>query len=197
MPVPTNVSARSPWTIQRAIPSPFELGGLLCDAQLSVVMIPRVRAVTLGNLREHTHHRAPREGGTLKSLGNGRLTRGFDADCIATREILNRVGDKWSVLVVVILGERRSRFNELKRALDGISQRMLTVTLRGLERDGLVKRTVHPTNPPQVEYELTKLGRTLLEPVSALAVWAQGHRGEVQRARDSFDHSSARRRPTP
>jgi DNA-binding HxlR family transcriptional regulator len=126
----------------------------------------------------------------LKSLGNGKLTGRFDADCTATREILNRVGDKWSVLVVVLLGERATRFNELKRSLDGISQRMLTATLRGLERDGLVKRTVHPTNPPQVEYELTALGRTLLEPVSVLALWAQGHRGEVQRARDAFDRAN-------
>ncbi len=123
----------------------------------------------------------------MKSLGNGKLTGRFDADCLATREILNRVGDKWSVLVVVLLGEGTQRFNELKRAVEGISQRMLTATLRGLERDGLVKRTVHPTNPPQVEYELTALGRSLLAPVSTLAMWAQGHRAEVQRARDVFD----------
>jgi DNA-binding HxlR family transcriptional regulator len=123
----------------------------------------------------------------LKLLGNGKLTGRFDADCLATREILNRVGDKWSVLVVVLLGQGTQRFNELKRAVEGISQRMLTATLRGLERDGLVKRTVHPTNPPQVEYELTALGRSLLEPVSTLAMWAQGHRAEVQRARDAFD----------
>jgi DNA-binding HxlR family transcriptional regulator len=128
----------------------------------------------------------------LKSLGNGRLTAGFDADCVATREILNRVGDKWSVLVVVLLGEGARRFNELKRALDGISQRVLTVTLRGLERDGLVKRTVYPTNPPRVDYALTALGRTLLEPVSVLALWAQGHRAEVQRSREAFDRASAR-----
>jgi len=123
----------------------------------------------------------------LKSLGNGKLSGKFDADCLATREILNRVGDKWSVLVVVLLGEGARRFNELKRSIDGISQRMLTSTLRGLERDGLVKRTVFPTNPPQVSYELTALGRTLLEPVTVLAVWAQGHRGEVMRARGAFE----------
>lgn len=122
----------------------------------------------------------------MKLLGAGKLT-GFDTDCVATREILNRVGDKWSVLVVVLLGDGPRRFNELKRVIDGISQRMLTTTLRGLERDGLVARTVHPATPPQVSYDLTPLGRTLLEPVSALAVWAQLHRGEVQRARDEFD----------
>lgn len=125
----------------------------------------------------------------MKSLGNGKLTGRFDADCTATREILNRVGDKWSVLVVVLLGEGAMRFNSLKRAIDGISQRMLTTTLRGLERDGLVKRTVYPTNPPQVDYELTPLGRTLLEPVSVLALWAQGHRAEIQRARDAFERA--------
>ncbi|HTU63507.1 MAG TPA: helix-turn-helix domain-containing protein, partial [Polyangiales bacterium] len=102
----------------------------------------------------------------MKLLANGKLTAGFDAECPATREILNRVGDKWSVLVVVLLGDASKRFNELRRAIEGISQRMLTTTLRGLERDGLVKRTVYPTNPPQVDYALTKLGRTLLGPVS-------------------------------
>ena len=129
----------------------------------------------------------------MKLLGNGKLTAGFDAECVATREILNRVGDKWSVLVVVLLGASPHRFNALKRTLAGISQRMLTTTLRGLERDGLVKRTVHPTNPPQVDYALTKLGQSLLGPVSVLAVWAQGHRAEVQRARDAFDRRSSPR----
>lgn len=132
----------------------------------------------------------------MKSLGNGKLSGKFDAECLATREILNRVGDKWSVLVVVILGEGPQRFNALKRALDGISQRMLTATLRGLERDGLVKRTVRPTNPPQVDYALTPLGRTLLEPVSVLATWAQGHRAEVYRARAAFEKAAAKRGST-
>jgi DNA-binding HxlR family transcriptional regulator len=123
----------------------------------------------------------------LRLLGNGELTGSFDTDCTATREVLSRVGDKWSVLTVVLLGHGVMRFNELKRALDGISQRVLTTTLRSLERDGLVKRTVHPTNPPQVEYELTALGQTLLAPVSVLAGWAQQHRAEVYRARETFD----------
>jgi DNA-binding HxlR family transcriptional regulator len=125
----------------------------------------------------------------LRSLGNGKLTARFDAECAATREILNRVGDKWSVLIVVVLGEGPMRFNALKRTIDGISQRMLTATLRGLERDGLIQRTVYPTNPPQVDYELTRLGRTLLDPVTELATWAQGHRAEIQHARDAFDGS--------
>jgi DNA-binding HxlR family transcriptional regulator len=127
----------------------------------------------------------------LKSPGNGKLTTRFDSDCLATREILTLVGDKWSVLVIVNLGQGTMRFSDIKRAIEGISQRMLTLTLRNLEREGLVTRTVLPTTPPRVDYALTRLGETLLEPVSALAVWAQGHRAEVQRARESFERAAA------
>src|SRR5580704_14101077 len=95
-------------------------------------------------------------------------------DCPA-REILDRVGDKWSVMVIVLLGQRIHRFNELHRAIEGISQRMLTLTVRALERDGLVSRTVHASVPPRVDYELTELGRTLLIPLGALAGWAETH----------------------
>lgn len=123
----------------------------------------------------------------MKLLGNGKVAGGFDDDCAAMRELLNRVGDKWSVLVVVLLGDGAKRFNKLRRALDGISQRVLTSTLRRLERDGLVRRTLYPTNPPQVEYALTRLGRTLLEPVRVLAVWAERYRTEIERARATFD----------
>jgi DNA-binding HxlR family transcriptional regulator len=133
----------------------------------------------------------------LKLLGNGKLTGDFKADCPATREILTRVGDKWSVLVVVALGGRTMRFNELKRELEGISQRVLTATLRGLERDGIVKRTIHPTNPPQVDYALTKLGKSLLEPLGVLALWAQGHRADVMKARDAFDRATERAQRSP
>ncbi len=87
-------------------------------------------------------------------------------------DVFRRVGDKWSVLLVILLGHRPHRFNELRRSVEGISQRMLTRTLRGLETEGLVHREVFPTVPPSVEYSLTPLGRTLLEPLSALAVWA-------------------------
>jgi DNA-binding HxlR family transcriptional regulator len=103
------------------------------------------------------------------------------------REVLDRVGDKWSVLVVVLLGERSHRFSELHRAIDGISQRMLTLTLRVLERDGLVSRTVHPAVPPRVDYALTDLGRTLLGPLSALADWATRHREHILAARADYD----------
>ncbi|RKG67662.1 transcriptional regulator [Corallococcus exercitus] len=90
------------------------------------------------------------------------------------------------MMVIVNLGQGPVRFSDLKRAIEGISQRMLTLTLRNLERDGLLTRTVYPTTPPSVEYALTKLGRSLLEPVSALAMWAQQHRPEIERAREVF-----------
>jgi DNA-binding HxlR family transcriptional regulator len=114
--------------------------------------------------------------------------------CLAAREVLNRVGDKWSVFIVGTLGKGPRRFSELRRAIQGISQRMLTLTLRGLERDGLVTRTVYATIPPRVDYALTPLGRTLLVPVTALADWAHDHRAEIQQAREGFDRKALRKR---
>jgi DNA-binding HxlR family transcriptional regulator len=108
------------------------------------------------------------------------------AGCRA-REILDRVGDKWSLLVISLLGERTKRFTELKREIDGISQRMLTVTLRGLERDGIVTRTVYPVVPPRVEYSLTPMGATLMDAASTLVAWAEGHLGEIDAARADYD----------
>jgi DNA-binding HxlR family transcriptional regulator len=107
--------------------------------------------------------------------------------CPAVREVLHRVGDKWSVQIVALLGDGSMRFSELRRSIEGISQRMLTLTLRGLERDGLVTRTVFPEIPPRVDYELTRLGKTLLEPISALADWAAEYRTSIQEARERFD----------
>ncbi len=109
------------------------------------------------------------------------------ADCRAISDVLSRVGDKWSVLVVTRLGGGPMRFNELRRSIGGISQRMLTLTLRGLERDGLITRTVFPTIPPRVDYELTTLGHDLLDPVSALGAWAIRNQGKIARAREVFD----------
>jgi DNA-binding HxlR family transcriptional regulator len=108
-------------------------------------------------------------------------------DCRAVSEVLSRVGDKWTVLVVSTLGDGPKRFNELRKALGSISQRMLTLTLRALERDGLVTRTVFPTIPPRVDYELTRLGRSLLDPVSELGLWARKNRTAIQDARRRFD----------
>src|ERR1700682_3785423 len=111
----------------------------------------------------------------------------LDSDCRGVASILARVGDKWSVFVIMLLGEGPRRFNELKRMVGGISQRMLTLTLRGLERDGLVTRTVFPTIPPRVDYELTDLGRGLSKPVEALGRWAADHQPEIESARAKFD----------
>ncbi len=108
-------------------------------------------------------------------------------DCRAASEVLSRVGDKWTVLVVWTLGVGPKRFNELRKALGSISQRMLTLTLRALERDGLVTRTAFPTIPPRVDYELTKLGRSLLDPVSELGLWARRNRSAIQNARRKYD----------
>ncbi len=108
-------------------------------------------------------------------------------DCRAIGDVLARVGDKWSVLVVSRLGDGPVRFNELRRSIGGISQRMLTLTLRGLERDGLITRTVFPTIPPRVDYALTALGRDLLNPVSALGSWAIRNQAKIARAREEFD----------
>lgn len=103
------------------------------------------------------------------------------------REVLVRIGDKWSVLVIGLLGQRGRRFTELLHDVDGISQRMLTVTLRGLERDGLVSRTVHAVVPPRVDYALTPMGRTLLATVTDLARWAERHSADIEGSRTAYD----------
>ena len=112
-------------------------------------------------------------------------------DCRNLSSILALVGDKWTVLIVVLLGDGPKRFNEIKRMVGGISQRMLTFTLRGLERDGLVTRTVYPTTPQRVDYELTKLGGTLWKAVEPLSSWARAHLGEILSSRKRFDKRAA------
>ncbi|MFD5517261.1 winged helix-turn-helix transcriptional regulator [Streptomyces sp. NPDC127066] len=107
-------------------------------------------------------------------------------DC-GIREVLDRIGDKWSVLVIVELAQGVRRFRQLQRAVPGISQRMLTLTVRRLERDGLVNRTVHPMVPPQVEYELTAMGHSLTHLVKALADWSAEHRDAIAQARQEWD----------
>ncbi len=115
------------------------------------------------------------------------------ADCRKVSQVLARVGDKWSVLIVMQLAEGEMRFSEIKRRVNGISQRMLTLTLRGLERDGLVTRTIYPTVPPRVDYALTALGHSLCRPVMALGQWALAHVAEIDAARERFDRASAAR----
>ena len=114
--------------------------------------------------------------------------------CKSVGEILALIGDKWSVLLVMSLSDGSRRFSELRRAVPGISQRMLTLTLRALERDGLILRTVTPTIPPRVDYELTDLGRSMQEPVAALGSWAITNRSRIETARKAFDRLSEENR---
>jgi DNA-binding HxlR family transcriptional regulator len=131
------------------------------------------------------------EDGTSLSPGH---TEGTDpprrveaTQTCAIRDVLDRLGDKWSLLVVELLGAGTQRFTELRRDVDGISQRMLTLTLRRLERDGLVCRTVYPVVPPRVDYELTPLGRSLLDAIGPLVTWARRHREDIAVARADYD----------
>lgn len=117
----------------------------------------------------------------------GDRSQHISSDCQAVNAVLARVGEKWSVLIIMKLKDGPLRFNELRRVVGGISQRMLTLTLRGLERDGLITRSVYPTIPPRVEYELTPLGQSLSKPVAALGAWALEHRAEIETAKRRFD----------
>lgn len=129
------------------------------------------------------------------SPGNKKVSH---ESCIAVREVLNRVGDKWSVQIVTNLKDGPKRFSQLRRDVEGISQRMLTLTVRNLERDGLISRTVEPTVPPRVDYELTRLGKTLLEPLVQLAMWAAENRLQIDDARKRFDAQAQRKaKPEP
>jgi DNA-binding HxlR family transcriptional regulator len=109
--------------------------------------------------------------------------------CCTVREVLGRVGDKWSALTIARLGTGTQRFSQLRRDIDGISQRMLTVTLRNLERDGLVSRQIFPEVPPRVEYTLTGLGASLHETILGLVQWSEGHTTEIQQARTRYDQT--------
>lgn len=116
---------------------------------------------------------------------------GFDAANCPVRDVLDRVGDKWSVLILTALAEEPKRFSALNRAVGDISKRMLTQTLRTLQRDGLVDRTVYPTTPPTVDYRLTELGHSVLVPLSALIGWAETRHDEIRAARSTFDEDEA------
>ncbi|MGP9019272.1 winged helix-turn-helix transcriptional regulator [Streptomyces sp. BR1] len=145
------------------------------------------------------------EEGTLRSPGHCEVTDPAAPDAqgdtdpfqwdtregCEVRQILDRVADKWSLLVIALLDRRVLRFTELRREIDGISQRMLTVTLRQLERDGLVSRTVHPVVPPRVEYALTPLGGTLHHTIRSLVTWTEEHQSEIAAARASYDAYNA------
>jgi len=118
-------------------------------------------------------------------------------DCRAVAGVLSRIGDKWTVLLVAMLKDGPMRFNEMKRGVNGISQRMLTLTLRGLERDGLVTRTVYPTVPPKVEYALTPLGNSLTGAIEGLGLWARENGDAMREARAKFDAGQADDPPSP
>ena len=136
------------------------------------------------------------EDGTSKSAG---YPEGTVGECIEwdlrndceVRQILDRVADKWSLLTIALLERKTMRFSELQRQIDGVSQRMLTVTLRQLERDGLVTRTVYPVVPPRVEYTLTDLGCTLLSTIQSLVSWTEVHQAEIAAARAEYDARAA------
>jgi DNA-binding HxlR family transcriptional regulator len=132
---------------------------------------------------------APPQEGTFSSDSHTGVTADNHSacSCRTVTEVLSRVGDKWSMQIVMGLSPGPMRFNELRRAIDGISQRMLTRTLRGLERDGLVGRKVTPSVPPRVDYSLTELGKSLTAPVQALGAWALTHRESIAVARGKFD----------
>jgi DNA-binding HxlR family transcriptional regulator len=110
-----------------------------------------------------------------------------EAEKCPVRDVLDRIGDRWSLLVILVLRPGPQRFNALKRAIGDVSQRMLALTLRHLERDGLISRTVIPTKPPSVEYALTPLGRSLEAPIAALAGWAISRHGEIRDSRRAYD----------
>ena len=129
------------------------------------------------------------EEGTLARVPHTDVREPIHADhpgC-QLRDVLDRVGDKWSVLVMHLLGAGPQRYSQLQKAIEGISQRMLTLTLRSLERDGLVTRTVTPTSPPRVDYALTEVGKTLSGQVAALIEWAEEHREYIAKSRVHYD----------
>jgi DNA-binding HxlR family transcriptional regulator len=148
--------------------------------------------VIIGNKVYYSNYKEEQEG-TIMSEGytdvptTDNAAHGPGKCCGPIRETLSRVGDKWSILIVGTLDAAPLRFNELRRRIVGISQRMLTRTLRELERDGLVSRTVTPTTPPSVEYALNDLGRSLLEPVKALVTWTLANYPQISKAQQRFD----------
>lgn len=134
--------------------------------------------------------RLPQENHGLGALFEHWSTINFDPAACPVRNVLSKLGSRWTTLVLIALSRRPHRFNELLRAIPDISKRMLTQTLRELERDGLVSRRVFPTKPPTVEYQLTALGASLLEPIAGLVAWAEKTRPEIERARVAFDRAS-------
>lgn len=132
---------------------------------------------------------APADAGGKSDYEN--MCASYPHDGPAIRGVLDRIGDKWSLLVMITLEAGPLRYGQLKRQVVGVSQRMLTLTLRQLERDGLVNRTIYPQIPPRVDYELTLLGATLIEPARSIVHWALANYSSIERSRDSFDKTAA------
>ena len=127
------------------------------------------------------------EGTELSAIVDDRRRGRYAVDGCPVREILGQLGDKWTTLIVIALADRPRRFSDIRRAVPDISKRMLTQTLRNLERDGLLTRHVFPTKPPSVEYRLSPLGHSLLEPLAALVAWSEQTRDDIREARARFD----------
>lgn len=127
----------------------------------------------------------------VDSLSQWRAAK-VDVGCCPVRDVLDQIGDKWTTLILIVLAGKSCRFSEIQRLVPDISKRMLTQTLRNLERDGLVTRHVFPTKPPSVEYRLSSLGVSIQEPLAALAAWADRHHGEIRGARAAFDAAEAK-----
>lgn len=127
------------------------------------------------------------DGGVVVAVLQARKAAGLPIDGCPVRDVLDQIGDKWSTLLILVLADGPLRFGALRRAVPDISQRMLTQTLRDLQRDGLISRHVHPTVPPSVEYRLTPLGCSLLDPLRHLIRWAEEHHGEIRTARAAFE----------
>ena len=125
--------------------------------------------------------------GKLKLVESGETDTDPHAKCRALAQVLDRIGDKWTIMVVGVLSNGPLRFNALMRRIGGVSHRMLTLTLRSLERNGLIKRTVYTTTPPMVEYELTPLGHSLKKPLAALAEWGEENRTRIESAQTRFE----------
>jgi DNA-binding HxlR family transcriptional regulator len=170
-----------------------ELGWYKGVTQVMVVTTPRVRKKAHRGNRRHMKVTAASfaaKSHALEARLKSHGPEGLQEDCKPVTDVLVRVGDKWSVLIVMVLGSGPRRFNAMRRLIQGISQRMLTLTLRGLERDGLVTRTVFPTIPPRVDYELTALGFSLLVPISELGEWVYANRAKIEAARAKFDRGA-------
>lgn len=127
----------------------------------------------------------------VESLSLWRAAK-VDAACCPVRDVLDQIGDKWTTLILIVLAGKPCRFSEIQRLVPDISKRMLTQTLRNLERDGLVTRHVFPTKPPSVEYRLSPLGVSIQDPLAALAAWAERHHDEIKRSRAAFDADERR-----